>query len=568
MGSVDGSLRRGGAALVLAVLLCFAGIGSHSLWSPDEPLGASVGRTMLESGDLIVPHLNGQPFLEKPPLYWWVQVAAFHLLGLSPAVARLPSALFSALTLLVAFALGRRLGDRRLGLLTVVVLASIALFVEEAERVVVDPALAFFVALVHLGFVMLAVPRSKTERLGAMGLIALAVPLAFLSKGVVALGLAVAPPVLWLLATRRLQIVKDLALLALLGVPVFALFVAPWALALWRSAGFEALRECLLNNTAGRFLPTRQGTVYGHSQPFWYYVTTAPAVLLPWSLVLPAMLKAGVLRRSTDPTESEARVLLFSTCAIGVLLLSIASSKRELYLLPLLPAFSACVAWWLAGVGEQVAERSWDRPTLLTLFGLATVLPVLLWGAALVVKWAPPAGAALEPLQTGLTPARLALFSLVALGGSALLLVRMIRLRRMGLTADWIVLPFLVLFLAVITDIKALADPVKSLNDLTAAIAREIPGTTPVPAYLPSRVSNESLFGIIGFNLGRRTQPLTTPEELRTWFKQTPEARVILRSNEARELPPDLLRHLRLVYDETGRKAAPFAIAAWAAPGS
>src|SRR5215470_8299257 len=78
MRDIEGALRRPlGAVLLLSILVCCAGTFSHSLWSPDEPTGAAVGRAMADSGDLIVPRLNGEPFLEKPPLYWWVQVAAF-----------------------------------------------------------------------------------------------------------------------------------------------------------------------------------------------------------------------------------------------------------------------------------------------------------------------------------------------------------------------------------------------------------------------------------------------------------------------------------------------------------
>src|SRR6185369_6115930 len=98
---------------------------------PDEPTGAAIGRAMLDSGDVIVPRLNGQPFLEKPPLYWWVQVPVLRRFGFSAAAARFPSALFSALTLLVAYGLGRRVGGPRTGLLAVAVLGSTVLFVQE-----------------------------------------------------------------------------------------------------------------------------------------------------------------------------------------------------------------------------------------------------------------------------------------------------------------------------------------------------------------------------------------------------------------------------------------------------
>jgi 4-amino-4-deoxy-L-arabinose transferase-like glycosyltransferase/uncharacterized protein YbjQ (UPF0145 family) len=553
-------------ATLLAILVSFAGIGSHSLWSPDEPTGAAVGRAMYESGDLVVPRLNGRPFLEKPPLYWWVQMAAFHAFGFSAAAARLPSALFGCLTLLTTYALGRRLGRPRTGLLAAAVLGSTLLFVEEVGRVVVDPALAFFVALTHLGFAVLAAPRSPAERRWALGSIAAAVPLAFLAKGVVALGLAVAPPVCWLLATRRMRALRDLLLLAALGVPLFALFVVPWAVALYRAAGWPALQECLFNNTVDRFFGGRQAIVYGHEQPWWYYVTTALAVQVPWSLALPAMLRAGVLRRGPDrprPAAAEARALLFATFVVGIVLLSAAASKRELYLLPLLPAYSACVAWWLDGVGERRAEGPWDRPTLILLAVLAAVLPLLLWGLALLVKWAPPTRAALPPLQAGLSPPVLAALGLAALAGSGSLAVHLWRNRRRGPNPAWIVAAFLLLFLVLETGVKALVDPVKRMTEMTAAVAEYLPGSGPVAAYLPVGVSNESVFGIIGFELGRRVLPLTTADELRAYFEKTPGALVVFRVKEVRRLPPELLGRLHFVYDETGRKASPYAIAGW-----
>ena len=105
-GIFDSSARSFAGALLLATVLAFAAVGSHSIWSPDEPTGAAVGRAMLDSGDLIVPRLNGKPFLEKPALYWWVQVAAFRLFGLSDGAARLPSALFAMLDALVAWTPG------------------------------------------------------------------------------------------------------------------------------------------------------------------------------------------------------------------------------------------------------------------------------------------------------------------------------------------------------------------------------------------------------------------------------------------------------------------------------
>jgi len=538
----------------------FAGIGGHSLWSPDEPTGAAIGRAMLESGDFVVPRLNGEPFLEKPPLYWWVQVQGFRWLGFSNAAARLPSALFSALTLLVAYALGRRLGGPRQGLLAAVVLATTLLFVQNSGRVVVDPALMFFTALAHLGFAMLIAPRSAAETRGARLFIAAALSLGFLAKGVVALGLGAGPPVLFLLAARRGRAWRELALLAAASLPLFALVVAPWVWALYRFAGWPAVQEWLINNTVGRTVPHAGGVRFGHSQPWGYYLGVAPAVLLPWILALPAMLRAGVWR--PGGADSETRRLLLATVGLGILMLSAAATKRELYLLPLLPAWSACVAWWLAGIGEGGAGRSWDRQTLRTLLGFAAGLSFLLGAIALWIEWAPRLPDSLALARASLSGERVERFGLAALIAGVALLALLVR-RWQAPPVMGIAAAYLFIFLGAKTELQALIDPLKRLDELTAAISRQCPGQGPVPAYLPLGVSNESLFGIIGFKLGRRTLPLPTAETLRAYFESHGGAAVVLRAPQARRLPPSLLGRMRFVYDETGRKALPWAIAVW-----
>jgi 4-amino-4-deoxy-L-arabinose transferase-like glycosyltransferase len=561
-------------SLFLALLLCCAAIGSHSLWSPDEPTGAGVGRAMRDSGDWIVPRLNGEPFLEKPPLYWWTLAASLGLLGISDAAARAPSALFGVLTLMVAWTAGRRLGGPRQGLLAVVVLGTTMLFVQNATRVTVDPALMFFVALAHLGFLLLAGltgPGSPGEarwaRLLARSIIVLALSLAFLAKGIVALGLGAGPPVVYLLATRRARFVRELLLLAALGIPMFALLVAPWAVALQRAAGWEGLRECLVNNTVSRFVRTDLSSRYGHTEPFWFYLVIAPPWLLPWTLALPAMLRSGVFRRDTP--GSEGRRLLLATAGIGLLMLSIPSSKREVYLLPLLPAFAVCVAGWLDGVGDGTRQpgevKPLDRRTLLALGGFAAALPLAVGAAALWLAWAPQVSEGAAALRGALPAAGIAGFGIVSLALGAGLALGLAR-RRASPSVSWILAALLLLVLGLETAVEGFVDPVKRTDELTAALAAYFPGPPggePIPGYLPPVVSNEAIFGIIGFKLGRTVHPLGTPEEVRAWLAGHPGAPILARMEQLERLPPDMQKGLAFVYDERGRKSAPFGIAVW-----
>jgi hypothetical protein len=139
--------RSSGALAVglvfLAALLLFAfGASQREIWRNDEHRYVEVGRVMtLPGASVLVPHLDGAPYTHKPPLFFW-GVAAFSQLGLEPGGAGMAvSALASAVTIALCFALGRRLWGPREGLAAAVVLASAGLFSSLAFRANLDAAL-------------------------------------------------------------------------------------------------------------------------------------------------------------------------------------------------------------------------------------------------------------------------------------------------------------------------------------------------------------------------------------------------------------------------------------------
>ena len=87
--------RIGWLVLILITLyVCyFSHLGANGFVGPDEPRYAWIARDMAESGDWITPRLYGQPWFEKPPLYYWGAAVSFKLFGVTEAAARLPSAL-------------------------------------------------------------------------------------------------------------------------------------------------------------------------------------------------------------------------------------------------------------------------------------------------------------------------------------------------------------------------------------------------------------------------------------------------------------------------------------------
>jgi len=77
--------------LALGLLLFVPKLGMPLL-DPDEGLYASIAQEMLTRGDWVIPHINGIPYLEKPPLYFWLTALTFQLFGPSEWATRLWSA--------------------------------------------------------------------------------------------------------------------------------------------------------------------------------------------------------------------------------------------------------------------------------------------------------------------------------------------------------------------------------------------------------------------------------------------------------------------------------------------
>src|SRR6267378_5773659 len=116
--------KRLALALLIAVWLA-AGLFGRDPWKPDEAYTFGLVHHILHTGDWVVPTLAGQPFMEKPPVFF-VSAALFArlfgaLLPLHDA-ARLACAFYAGLTLLFLWLAARTLFGREAALAAVLVL--------------------------------------------------------------------------------------------------------------------------------------------------------------------------------------------------------------------------------------------------------------------------------------------------------------------------------------------------------------------------------------------------------------------------------------------------------------
>jgi hypothetical protein len=310
--------------LKISLLAILFGVIRVPLLEPDEGRNARVGQEILSTGDWVVPHFHGMPYLDKPILYFATVAASLRMFGSNETAARLPSLLFAIAVGVATWLLARRLHSGRTAWASAVVLASSPLFMLFARTVIFDIALTCFVTVA----LWLAAEGRAGKRWG-FPLFWVSTGFAVLTKGPVGLLLPILGAVLLLIGLGRPRRLRGL--FHPIGILLFFATCLPWVLSVEaRQPGF--LRYALLVETVERLTkPTFQRT-----GPFYYYVPILLLGLLPWSLVALGRMPAWIRGWRCVRTPSAARGLLLAALAI-VVFFSMSSSKLGGYVLPVVP---------------------------------------------------------------------------------------------------------------------------------------------------------------------------------------------------------------------------------------
>jgi 4-amino-4-deoxy-L-arabinose transferase-like glycosyltransferase len=319
------------------LILFFLRLGVPGLMDPDEGRYAEIAREMLLLKDWLIPHLNLAPYLEKPPLVYWLTSLSCAAFGLTEWAARLPSALAALAGLYLAFGLGRFLWGERQGFWGAMVLATCGGYVILARLLTLDMVFTFFLNLsIALGY--LALSRER-PRLWLWAYLALA--LAVLVKGPVALVLV---GLIWGAVAFLKGRQAAYALIRPAGWVLSAAVVLPWFVYVaWRIPEF--LRFFLWENHVTRYV---SGASF-HAEPWWYFGPVLLGLLLPWTGLVP-----WALARRT-PINAGDRLFLIIWAGVILAFFSISRGKLATYILPALLPLALLV-------GEALARlQSWDR---------------------------------------------------------------------------------------------------------------------------------------------------------------------------------------------------------------
>lgn len=323
---------RAGSALPALILLAawlMVTLDLRPLSLPDEGRYASVALEMLQ-GNPLVPTLNGLPFFHKPPLFYWIDVAAMHVFGIGPFAARTGSLVGAWIMGATLFLGVRRWHGPRAAIIALAVMATSPFVFVGAQYANHDMLVAGLITAA-IGALARAVEQPPGVSLGWLAVGAVACALATLAKGLIGfvLPLLVVGP--WLLMQGRWR--QVLGLLHPVAWAAFLIVAAPWFVVMQsRFPGF--FDYFFMEQHFRRFVQSS----FNNVRPFWFFVLVLPALMLPWAAWIPlAMHRAWAGR--------EARVGLYVWWIVVIVgFFSVPSSKLVGYVLPAVAPLCALIA--------------------------------------------------------------------------------------------------------------------------------------------------------------------------------------------------------------------------------
>ena len=344
-----------------------------------DAVQATIARNMIVSGDWVTPHLDGVPYLEKPPLKYWAIAVSYLIFGQHDWAARLPLMISVIALCWVTMRFGIWAYGRKEGFNAGIVLATcVGLFL--FTRILIVEAMLTLGITVALCAMLRALDPEENRPGRWAALTVTSMAFAVLLKGLIGVVFPIGIGVVYLLITHQLfSRTTWRRLRPITGALTFFAIAAPWhVLATLRNPPYFAFTfqsvpgeyhgffwYYFINEHVLRFLGRRYPHDY-NTVPRVLFWALHLVWLFPWSAYLPAAAKLDY--KSTDRAS---RTNLLALCWIGfVMLFFTFSTTQEYYSVPIYPALALLIGAVMA------RESGWIRVgnRALTLFAAAAAI--------------------------------------------------------------------------------------------------------------------------------------------------------------------------------------------------
>jgi 4-amino-4-deoxy-L-arabinose transferase-like glycosyltransferase len=391
------------SCVVLALIslgVLFFRLGSLPLTGPDEPRYARIAEEMYQQGHWVTPLLEGHPWLEKPPLYYWITIPFNALLGNDETTARLGPAFSGLLTAIAIFWLGARLWNRLAGLLGASIILTCIGLAAFARGASTDMPMTACLT-VALSILMAAAVERKLE-FWKVAIAYLFLGLAVLGKGPIAILLAGGIGLIFWFFDERGGSFKKWRVLP--GFVIMMAAAVPWFWMVFRQNGYSFIATFFINHNLARYV----SDIHHHSQPFYYYLQILLGLFFPWTGWLAMLIPKSPVAQIRGWRAWNPRTLfLLSWIVFPLLFFSFSASKLAGYILPALPPLALLLGvrvskWETNGkLGQSMRLVSWTHLVFSAAVSIAT--PIFFfttfgghWGVGMILS-----GAVLGPALLG-----------------------------------------------------------------------------------------------------------------------------------------------------------------------
>ncbi len=341
---------------------------NHGLIPAEEPRFAEVVREMIARSSFWIPLKNGLPYVEYPPLYYWLAIP-FRLMGLPLRVAiRVPGTLAFLAWIIWMRRWLQTLFPSVVSTLALLALAALPIALYNFFTAHTDSLLALGVLMAYTGYARHRLGRVR----GFPWELWLGVLLATSAKGPVGVAITLpgmglemllADPMLtrfskdaWIGLWKRILSIRPFR-----GVALAVSLIVVWYVVAGFQLNWDFVRATLIYQNFTRFL-----TGLDHEHSPWLYFHTIWGDFFPWAFLLPFGLVAAWRLRTELPWRLALTWALWT-----VFFFSLSVSKQSKYILPAAPAIvllSLGGLAWLFGGQAKLARRMGGTISISILF--------------------------------------------------------------------------------------------------------------------------------------------------------------------------------------------------------
>jgi len=350
--------------LILSGFILFFHLGVRPLLSSGEARAGEIALEMINTGNFLVPYLNEEILLTKPPLFHWLIICCYKIFGVSEFSSRIVSALAGILSVLCLYLLGKKFWGAKTGFIAALFLLTSPIFFWSARCARIDSLLLFFMTFSMYCFWRgyEDIPRGRAW----FFLWFIFMGLGTLAKGPIAFTAPIITAILFLFFVGEKKYIKNLNWFG--GIILFLAVTIPW---------FVAIYFIVPHYKSEIFFIQQQGDwIRGGGPREWYkgyvYIPHLFIGFLPWSLALPLVFKDSWREFKNKDKKT---VFLWMWIAVIFFIFFFFGKKVSRYILPLYPAISLLTA-------QVVTRRNINRMFSWFLIGLwiSIILAVSLFG--------------------------------------------------------------------------------------------------------------------------------------------------------------------------------------------